>query len=142
VRTAATSSGAFLIAIALTACHGPPESTFTDPQTILPAPPAPVAGASPADAEANEIFATRCAPCHGATGHGDGIAAAALTPHPRNFSDATWQTTITDASLERVIREGGEAVGKSALMPANPDLAPRPEIIAALRARVRSFGGH
>ena len=88
------------------------------------------------------MFATRCVPCHGATGHGDGIAAAALTPHPRNFSDATWQASLTDASIERVIREGGEAVGKSALMPANPDLAPRPEILAALRAYVRTFAGH
>ena len=129
--------GRLMVAAALAGCHGPPESTFTDPQSIIPSPPTASAGQSAADVEATAMFATRCSPCHGANGHGDGVAAAALTPHPRNFSDRAWQASITDANIERVIREGGEAVGKSALMPANPDLVARPEIISALRARVR-----
>lgn len=136
---AAISALGLLIVMSPTACNGPPISTFTDPQSIPLEAPAPAPGLSAADAEARTIFATRCVPCHGATGHGDGIAAAALTPHPRNFSDPAWQASLSDASVEHVIRDGGESVGKSPLMPANPDLAPRPEIIAALRAYVRSF---
>ena len=34
---------------------------------------------------------------------------------------------------------GGAAVGKSPLMPANPDLSSQPEVVQALVKRVRSF---
>ena len=44
-----------------------------------------------AAAKAREIFSTRCTPCHGATGAGDGPASASLQPRPRNFHDADWQ---------------------------------------------------
>lgn len=33
-----------------------------------------------------DIFAQQCMTCHGAGGHGDGPAAAALNPKPRNFT--------------------------------------------------------
>ncbi|MBK7106440.1 MAG: cytochrome c [Ignavibacteriae bacterium] len=33
----------------------------------------------------NTLYQTNCASCHGAEGNGDGIAAAALNPKPRNF---------------------------------------------------------
>lgn len=119
----------------VSACHRPPASSGES--TTEPA----AAPASP-ETEAREIFSTRCVPCHGAQGHGDGVAAAALNPHPRNFGDTAWQASITDANIERTIREGGAAMGKSPLMPANPDLSSRPEVVAALRAHVRSLAGH
>jgi len=34
------------------------------------------------------LFAQNCAVCHGATGHGDGPAAAAMAVRPANFHDA------------------------------------------------------
>jgi cytochrome c553 len=90
-------------------------------------------------AEADTVWQTRCTTCHGATGKGDGAAAAALTPKPRDFSLAAWQAGVTDEHIEKIIAEGGQAVGLSMLMPANPDLVSKPEVIKALRAHVRGL---
>lgn len=89
--------------------------------------------------EATQIFGLRCTPCHGPTGGGDGPASASLSPRPRNFHDAAWQSSVTDEHIERIIQYGGAAVGKSPAMPANPDLAERAAVVAALREHVRSL---
>ena len=67
------------------------------------------------------------------------LAAAALTPRPRNFHDATWQTSVTDEHIEKIIQYGGAAVNKSAAMPSNPDLVVKPATVTALRAHVRQL---
>lgn len=90
--------------------------------------------------EANEMFATRCAACHGQFGRGDGPGAAGLNPKPRNYADAAWQKITTDDEIEKAIVYGGAAVGKSPQMVANPDLQAKPGVVAALREKVRSFG--
>jgi mono/diheme cytochrome c family protein len=87
-------------------------------------------------AAAKEVFENRCAPCHGREGRGDGPASGSLAPRPRDFHDQGWQRQITDEHIERIIRLGGSAVGKSPSMPANPDLSP--PVIEALRALIRS----
>ncbi len=92
-----------------------------------------------ARAEAEEIFATRCAVCHGAQGRGDGPGSAGLNPQPRNFTDAAWQDSVDDAYIERIIQYGGAAVGKSPAMPNNPDLASRPAVVAGLRQHIREL---
>jgi mono/diheme cytochrome c family protein len=69
-------------------------------------------------AKGKEKFNQICASCHGEKGHGDGPAAAALNPKPRNLSDAKYVSAISDEQLFKTIKEGGAAVGKSALMPA------------------------
>lgn len=92
-------------------------------------------------AEADTVWQTRCTTCHGAGGKGDGAASAALTPKPRDFTLATWQAGVTDEHIEKIIAEGGQAVGLSMLMPANPDLVSKPDVIKALRAHVRSLKG-
>lgn len=104
-------------------------------------PEGPAAGepSAAATAEATKIFETRCVPCHGAQGHGDGPTSKGLTPQPRNLSDAAWHKQVDDAYIERVIQMGGAAVGKSPAMPPNPDLAGKPEVIKALRAKIRSL---
>jgi len=89
--------------------------------------------------EAQNIFKARCTLCHGSTGKGDGPAGAALAPKPRDMSDPAWQTSVTDAHIEQIIAGGGVAVGKSPLMPANPDLVAKPAVIQALRQLVRGF---
>ena len=89
-------------------------------------------------AKAQEIYVQRCTPCHGEKGHGDGSASASLNPKPRNFSDPEWQKSVDDGHIMKIIKMGGMAVGKSAAMPANPDIKD-PDIIAALKDRVRSF---
>ena len=99
------------------------------------------ADASPAVAvEAKEIFNSRCTLCHGPAGKGDGPAAAGLNPKPRNLGDPAWQQSVTDEHIEQIIKGGGVAVGKSPMMPANPDLNDKPQVVQALRAMVRGLG--
>jgi mono/diheme cytochrome c family protein len=104
----------------------------------------PPAGVDPARsrAAAAEIFSTRCMPCHGASGMGDGPASAGLTPRPRNFHDVDWQSSVSDTHIEQIIQYGGAAVGKSPAMPSNPDLSSKPELVTALREHVRDLGRH
>ncbi len=90
--------------------------------------------------EAKDLFKTRCVPCHGEQGKGNGPGAAALNPKPRNYTDATWQASVTDEQLKKTIVGGGAAVGKSPNMPANPDLQAKPDVVAALAMKVRTFG--
>ncbi len=92
-----------------------------------------------ATAEADTIWTQRCTTCHGAGGKGDGAAAVALTPKPRDFTLAAWQASVTDEHIEKTILEGGQAVGLNMLMVANPDLASKPDVVKALRAHVRSL---
>lgn len=89
-------------------------------------------------AETKEIFVTRCGPCHGPSGHGDGAAAVNLLPKPRDFHDKSWQKSVTDEHIEVIIRKGGLSVGKSVLMPANPDFDD--VRIHELRRYIRSLG--
>lgn len=95
-----------------------------------------------AKAEADQVWQTRCTTCHGAGGKGDGAAAAALQPPPRNFSDPAWQAKVTDEHIEKIIVGGGQSVGLSMMMTANPDLAAKPDVVKALRAHVRSLKAH
>ena len=65
-----------------------------------------------------EIYTIFCATCHGPTGLGDGVAAAALDPKPRDLSSAAILEGYTDEYLVNVITNGGAAVGKSPMMTA------------------------
>ena len=89
--------------------------------------------------QAKELFAARCLPCHGPTGGGDGPASANLTPKPRNFQDVGWQGSVTNEHITKIIRFGGASVGKSAAMPANPDLTEKRAVMAALTGQIRGF---
>ena len=91
-------------------------------------------------AQAKEIFASRCATCHGPNGDGNGPASAALNPKPRNYHDKEWQKKVTDEDIKKTITYGGAAVGKSPIMPASPDLDSKPEIVDGLVQIVRGFG--
>jgi len=55
-------------------------------------------------ADAEQIFSTICAKCHGSDGKG-GLAAAGANA-PRNFCDAAFQSSRTDEDLKQVIRKG------------------------------------
>jgi mono/diheme cytochrome c family protein len=131
-----------ILLLAVAGCRNERETAASTPAAAPPSPPpAPPASTNPAAAaqEAEEIFSTRCVTCHGPQGAGDGPASAGLTPKPRNFRDGTWQESVSDAHIENIIRYGGAAVGKSAAMPANPDLTGKPAVVAALREHVRSL---
>ena len=75
-------------------------------------------GAGKGDAaKGKEIFDTKCASCHGPSGKGDGPAAATLPTKPRDLSDASYVSTLTDDHIFKTVKEGGASVGKSPLMP-------------------------
>lgn len=67
-------------------------------------------------AKGAETYKLYCLPCHGEKGAGDGIAAAALNPKPRNFTDKALMASIPDKEVYTAIKDGGAAVGKSPLM--------------------------
>lgn len=122
-----------------------PAEQKTEPKTPA-APPSSAAAPVPAKAdsaaakaEADRIFAERCATCHGEHGAGDGPASSGLVPPPRNFQSADWQKSVSDEHIEKIIQYGGSAVGRSPAMPANPDLISRPEVVASLRAHIRAI---
>jgi len=58
----------------------------------------------------------RCSACHGESGKGDGPAAVALNPKPRNYTDCKEMGKRGDAELFKAIKEGGPAVNLSPLM--------------------------
>ncbi len=92
--------------------------------------------------QAEKMFATVCATCHGMDGSGKGPAADALNPKPRNYTDATWQASVTDDQLKDIILKGGQGVGKSPMMPGQPQLKDQPEVLDGLVQIIRKFGAH
>lgn len=122
------------LALALSACGSKDKDGAGD------APQTPKVSAA-AKAEARTLFSQRCVTCHGDSGKGDGAGAAALNPKPRSFGDAEWQKGVTDDKLRKVIIEGGTAVGLSPLMPPNPDLKDKADVVNGLIGIIRGFGG-
>lgn len=94
---------------------------------------------SQARAEADAIWGDRCARCHGAEGLGDGPGARVLPVKPRILSDSSWQASVSDEHIAKVITDGGQVVGLDANMAANPDLKSKPEVLRALVLKVRSL---
>ncbi|MGE0871188.1 MAG: cytochrome c [Kofleriaceae bacterium] len=135
----------------LTACgkgDKPPAPTSGSPQAKPETgpgdraqPEAPANEPAPATAmSAAEIFKANCANCHGPEGRGDGPVAASMNPKPRDYSDAAWQASVTDDELKRIILKGGAALGKSAMMPPNPQLKDQPQVLDDLVKIIRGFG--
>lgn len=134
---------AALAALGLTACSkssSEGQSSEQAEQAVEPASsPAPAPVAKNPAAEAKKVFKSTCVVCHGETGAGDGPGAAALDPKPRDFADAEWQSSVTDEHIAKVIRDGGAAVGKSPIMPGNPQLKGKDDVLAELVKIVRGF---
>jgi len=92
-------------------------------------------------AEAQTMYTTTCATCHGTDGEGDGPASFGLATLPQDYSNVAWQKSVTDREIMEAILFGGSAVGLSADMRPNPVLKKKPEVLAALAQMVRSFAG-
>lgn len=90
--------------------------------------------------EAQVLFANVCAQCHGTDGTGNGPASEALNPKPRNYTDPAWQASVTDDEIKKIIVGGGQAVGKSGMMPPNPNLGNREDVLNELVQIIRGFG--
>jgi mono/diheme cytochrome c family protein len=90
-------------------------------------------------AEGKKLYAQRCAMCHGDTGAADGFGARRVEPDPQHLDDVIWQGAVSDEEIEKAILDGGAAVSRSPMMPANPDLKKKPALTKALVAYVRSL---
>lgn len=68
---------------------------------------------------AEDNYRLYCIQCHGSLGNGQGInqTAGGLAVSPRNHALADEMSKLTDEELRLAIREGGDAVQKSELMP-------------------------
>lgn len=127
--------------LAAGACSKKEAPASAEPTTSAPTASAPgTATAADGRAEAKQLFDTLCATCHGPSGKGDGQAASALNPKPRDYTDKAWQAQVTDEELRKIILLGGQAVGKAATMPGQPQLKDKPEVVDALVAMIREFG--
>ena len=131
-----------MLAIALVACGKgdtppPPSSNIGLTQETGPR----GRGTDPdASAEAERMFLTVCAACHGTEGTGRGPASEMLKGKPRDYTDAKWQASVTDADIKKIIVLGGAAIGKSPDMPPNPPLKDKAEVLDGLVKIIRAFG--
>jgi mono/diheme cytochrome c family protein len=90
-------------------------------------------GASPAlAADPATVFAKSCSPCHGKDGE---PSAVFVKQGVRNFKDAAWQKSKTDAQIEQSIREG-----KKGTMMASFEKQLPAEDIKGLVAYIRKLG--
>ncbi len=128
----------FLFLVTTTACGGDPSALVT--KSGGRASTKSVAAAVGAK-QAKDLFESLCFTCHGLTGHGDGPGAAALNPKPRTFAEVAWQDSVTDDQITKAITLGGAGVGKSPIMPAQPQLKGQTEVLAGLVKIVRAFRG-
>ena len=74
-----------------------------------------------ADDASKSVYDDKCASCHGASGKGDGAAAAALTPAPGDFAKKL--AGKTDDWIAKATKEGGLAAGLAPTMPPSSDLS-------------------
>ena len=65
-----------------------------------------VAAEPPGQPAGKRVYLERCAPCHGDDGRGDGPAAAALEPRPRNLRDPAFWDGRTAERLRDVVQHG------------------------------------
>lgn len=140
-----------LVAMVLLAACGkgdkPPAPTSGSPNAkpetgpTAPADPNTIGENGPTPAQqAKLLFDNVCATCHGADGSGNGPASESLNPKPRNYTDAAWQAETKDEDIKKIIVEGGQAVGKSGMMPAQAQLKDQPQVLEELVTIIRSFG--
>jgi len=65
-----------------------------------------------------ELFRELCSVCHGAGGKGDGPSAQGLEPKPADFTNCKAMGKDSDDVLFKIIKGGGQSVGRSTVMPA------------------------
>jgi mono/diheme cytochrome c family protein len=85
-------------------------------------------------ADGAAIYASQCAFCHGVSGKGDGPAAVALKPPPRDLSTAEYWKSVNPEMLAIIIANGKPG---TAMLPFRDRLTA--EEIAALVEHLKKF---
>jgi len=122
------------VLVLATACGGSMPTPKAPSGSGKSAAPAPVS-----TAVAKAQYDSLCLTCHGPSGHGDGPGSAQLDPKPRSLDDPTWQASVTDERIKKAIVFGGAAVGKSPMMPAQPQLKGQDALLDGIVKIVRGF---
>ena len=73
-------------------------------------------------AKGKACYQANCAVCHGSGGKGDGPAAVAMTPKPRNHCNGDYMDKLSNEHICNVIKMGGATYGFPT-MPAQPQLS-------------------
>ena len=84
------------------------------------------------------VYKDFCVSCHGALGKGDGPAAAAFSPKPRDMTDCKIMAAESDDTLFKIIKDGSKSVGRSSAMPGFGGALKDPQI-RELVDHIRSF---
>ncbi len=87
-------------------------------------------------AKGKAIFQVQCVSCHGVDGYGDGPAAAALNPKPRNYHTGVWRFGGSPTRIFHTITEGSPGTGMASY--SNLSVEDR----YALAHYVRTFNEH
>lgn len=88
--------------------------------------------------QAKSLYNVNCARCHGADGMGNGPDSEDLGSYVPNFHDPNFHKWRTDEEIVAALNGGGEAVGRSAMMPPWKDVL-APAEIEGIKNYVRSF---
>lgn len=88
-------------------------------------------------AEGKALYSVNCASCHGNTGSGDGPAAAALNPKPRDFTSGEWRYGGGLARVVRTISEGSPGTAMAAF--ANIPMSDRVKLAHYVRSLAPSL---
>jgi cytochrome c oxidase cbb3-type subunit 3 len=75
--------------------------------------PGALAWAQSSQAQGEHVFKTRCVICHGVNADGRSDLARIMRPPPANLR----ASKLNDDERARIVRKGGEAVGRSSNMP-------------------------
>lgn len=99
-----------------------PKPAFSDTSNTVPKkqfvlPPKNESGLTRSQMHGKAMYLYYCATCHGDTGNGDGFNSFSITPPPAKLSDAKIMNVLSDATIEKTIKEGGTGVGLSKHMP-------------------------
>jgi mono/diheme cytochrome c family protein len=110
-------------------------------KTESPAPGASAGSGAPKAASASpdrgrQLYKANCVACHGESGKGDGPGAGVLKPPPRDHTDRTYMSKLSDKEIGDIIRMGGAAKNMPQ-MPSHPQI--NGDALADLVAYVRSL---
>lgn len=116
-------------------------------ETAAAAPAAETAAAAPAAGDAGATaYRMYCVTCHGATGKGDGVAAASLNPRPADFADGLFRFDVNGngikgdvEDIKAIVRDGAAKHGGSPLMAPWPMLSA--DQLQAVAEYVKSMHG-
>ena len=67
--------------------------------------------------KAEDLYKVYCWQCHGMEGTGMGVNIRDMSVQPRNHTDGKEMSARSDEELFKAIKEGGQAISKSVLMP-------------------------